>query len=118
MTYMISSPLTHVVESQFSFLIPNFSSTSNIEMHTFSVFLHHYLMEITGHTFSWRSISGESVFLIVCLQMCKRFQYLVTNVVIQRKVWIPISTHYSLNAIFLLTIAGTMMVRLRQDIHS
>lgn len=68
---LVSSTLKHWVESQSSFLIPRFSATFKIGIHTFSDFsllFHVYSMEISGHTkSSWRSISRKSVFLIVCL---------------------------------------------------
>lgn len=70
MTCVVSLTLKHLVESQSIFLIPKFSSTFNVGMPPFCVYsllLQLYSMEISGHTKSpWRSISGESVFLIVC----------------------------------------------------
>lgn len=71
MTCVVSSTIKHLIESQSLFLIPNFSSTFKIEMHTFSVYsclLHLSSVEISGHTrSSCRTIAGELVFLMGCL---------------------------------------------------
>lgn len=124
---MVSLPRKHLVESQSVYLTPKFSSTFNIGMPPFCVYsllLQLYSMEISGHTESpWRSISGESGFLIVCFLMGSSFQHFGRSAAIQREVGTTISRHSYVNAIFLFNEGrkrgiGTVMGRQMPDMYS